>query len=176
MSFPVSCEKTPDLSIQKIPDEFVGKRWPGKGAAYVAMVINPSKNKSNYKYHWYLNDVPVPGDSILTTRTKYNENVRLFVTWDIPETHCSTDSLGAEINDEPAISAVVTGDNALQIKKTTDWKNIGLSLLLLMVVPLIPSLIIYTILKRKRTPVQEEEKETAPENERPYSILSLIHI
>ncbi len=172
-SYPVVCEKTPDVIIEKFPAELVGRNWPGKGAAYVGMIMNASKDSANYIYNWLINDVkaePEPGQDkrVLTTTNKYNENIKLIVTWK-PGTHCSTDSIGAQLNDQPAISAVVTGDNDLKITSSNNWKNISLSMLALLLLPMLASFVAYKLFWKKPTkPKTVEEDEIKDEG--PYSI------
>jgi len=151
ISFEVKCEREPSMQIIDISDSLKAlKKLSRNGAAYAASFAE-TKPGTSFSYQWFENDKPAGTDSIFThTKSKNQGSTIRLVAYDRKNMYCSIDSLTAETRETENISAIITGDNALSLKPKTNWKNIALSLVFLIVFPaIVASALFYALRKRQ---------------------------
>lgn len=152
ISFDVKCEREPSMQLLDISDSLKAlKKLSRNGAAY-APSFAETKPGSSFSYQWFENDKPAGTDSIFThTKNKNQGSTIRLVAFDRKNMYCSTDSLTAELREtENNISAIITGDNALSLKPKTNWKNIALSLVFLIVFPAIAASALFYALRKRQ--------------------------
>ncbi len=162
----ILCEKPPSVQIAENTAATLQSKTNGNQKQFTALFTNPSADSSEYTYQWYLNDSAYSKEKILHYSKRYR-TIKLVVG--CKAVHCSTDSLVDQIESVPAISSVVNGDGALQIKSVLNWPNILMSTLLLFILPCVLSFLIFHIIFaiRNYTP---ELKEQEPGIDGPYKI------
>ena len=130
------------------------------------LFTNADENKKAYTYQWYVDSSLYSTDSVLNYSKPY-DIIKLVV--DTKGTHCSADSLVAQIESVPALKATIIGDGNLKISSTYNWKNIWMSLLLLLILPGIISFLLYRIILSVKT-YTSEIKKIEPGTEGPFKI------
>ena len=163
----VLCEIPPTLSVS-------GDAIDSVTGAFVSTITNTSHTGKGYTYHWFVNDVPVAGDSTMRTNLmKVNQPniIRLIINWPGQKLHCSVDSLSDELNLQPPIQLFVSGDTKapLTLSKNYNWSNIILSVIGIVFFPLLMyGFVRYRLRKRTAVPSKEEDKPLQEPVEKQY--------
>lgn len=147
---------------------------------FIATINDASPVDTAYKFHWFVNDVAVKGDTIMHTnllKTTAQNIVRLKVDWPYKKLHCSVDSLSDELDMQPPLQLAVAGDpkSPLVLSKNYNWPNIFAGILGLLILPLVAGGLVKWRLKRgkhkKEIKNEVPEKEEAPtEYKGPFTI------
>jgi acyl carrier protein len=164
----ILCENPPSVSI-------LGSATDSTDGSFTATIDSKNPSDPAYKYHWYVNDAPVQGDSTMTTNLlKANQPniIRVKVDWPGANLHCSgIDSLTDELNLQPPIQLTVINDPKAPISPTSkyNWSNILLSVSGLLLLPLVTAgLVRWRLKKKKGIPHTEEEAPKPVEKEKDY--------
>ena len=162
----ILCEKPPSVQIAENTAATLQSKTKSNQKQFAALFTNPSADSSKYTYQWYINDSAYSKEKVLHYSKRY-QTIKLVVGCKL--VHCSTDSLVDQIESVPAISSVVNGDGALQIKSVVNWPNILMSTLLLFILPCVLSFLIFYIIFAIRN-YNPELKEQEPGTDGPYKI------
>ncbi|WP_153797955.1 hypothetical protein [Foetidibacter luteolus] len=165
-SYTVLAELPVKLTIQTT--ELVSQDTRLRTVEYSPVFFNATADTSQYRYNWYKDGVLQGNGKQFTLSAGRNKPLTVKLTVDYNSLHLE-DSVVYRA-ETPAIAMALSPLATLQIPVVFNWKNIVLSLLFILTIPIIAGLLLYAFLSKRIKPASPGIELEPGGDEEPYEI------
>ncbi len=162
----VLCEPPLEVTIE-------GGFTDSTDGSFSVLLSETAIHHQQYSFHWTVNNIPVIGDSSMTTNLLKQGQpniIDLKVDWPGKQLHCSVDSLTAQLDLTPPINVDITGDVSapLILSNNYNWSNIFTSITGLLLFPLVMAGLVWWKIRKPKPILPGDENKKDDDFEKEY--------